>query len=65
VDPQYQYEPSIPAGQKGGTMFPIYRKVKQEDIDDLKLHRLKFRNGKAIVGEFSNIYHWSHREVNS
>ena len=65
VDPQYQYEPSIPAGQKGGTMFPIYRKVKQEDIDDLKLHRLKFRNGKAIVGEFSNIYHLSHREVNS
>src|SRR6187399_305090 len=33
VDPQYQYEPAIPAGQKGGTMFPIYRKVKQEDID--------------------------------
>lgn len=65
VDPKYQYEPAIPAGQKGGTMFPIYRKVKQEDIDNLKLSRLKFRNGKAILGEFSNVYHWSHREMNS
>lgn len=65
VDPQYQYEPATPAGQKGGTMFPIYRKVKQEDIDNLKLNRLKFRNGKAILGEFSNVYHWSHREINS
>ena len=65
VDPQYQYEPATPAGQKGGTMFPIYRKVKQEDIDNLKLNRLKFRNGKAILGEFSNVYHWSNREINS
>lgn len=60
VDPQYQYDPAIPAGQKGGTMHPMYRKVLQQDIDDLKLHRLDFENGKAILGEFTNVWHESH-----
>jgi hypothetical protein len=60
VDPQYQYDPAIPAGQKGGTMHPMYRKVLQEDIDDLKLHRLDFENGKAIIGEFTNVWHDDH-----
>ena len=60
VDPQYQYDPSVPAGQKGGTMHPMYRKVKQEDIDGIRLQRLDFYQGKAKVGEFTNIYHWNH-----
>ncbi|RYZ25684.1 MAG: hypothetical protein EOO10_17640, partial [Chitinophagaceae bacterium] len=60
VDAEYQYDPTIPAGQKGGTMHPMYRKVKQQDIEHLKLHRLHFENGRAIVGEFTNIYHWNH-----
>jgi hypothetical protein len=60
VDAQYQYDPSKPAGVTGGTMHPMYRKVKQKDIDDLNLHRLRFRNGKAIVGEFTNVYHSNH-----
>lgn len=60
VDPQYQYDPTIPAGNKGGTMHPMYRKVKAKDIEDLKLHKLRFRDGKAIVGAFTNVYHWSH-----
>ena len=47
VDPQYQYEPDKPAGTKGGTMHPMYRKVFQEDIEKLKLNRLEFENGKA------------------
>ncbi len=63
VDPQYQYDPSIPAGQKGGTMHPIYRRVRNTDIDNLRLHRLKFRDGRAILGEFTNVYHQSHREI--
>ncbi|MEJ0105336.1 MAG: peptidase M10 [Bacteroidota bacterium] len=46
VDPQYQYDPSKPAGVTGGTMYPIYRKVRQSDIDDLKIHRLKFETAK-------------------
>ena len=60
VDPPFQYEPSAPAGQKGGTMHPMYRKVLPEDILKLKLHRLRFRNQKAILGEFSNVYHLPH-----
>ena len=63
VDPQYQYEPDKPAGTKGGTLHPIYRKVRQEDIDNLHLHRLDFENGKAILGEFSNCWHPNHAEV--
>jgi hypothetical protein len=62
VDPPYQYDPSVPAGQKGGTLHPMYRKVKQEDIDNIKLHKLLFQGGRAIVGEFTNVYHWSHSD---
>jgi hypothetical protein len=61
VDPQFQYDPSRPAGTQGGTMHPRFRKVFQQDIEQLKLHRLAFQNRKAIIGEFTNIYHWSHR----
>ncbi len=64
VDPPFQYDPSKPAGTPGGTMHPIYRKVKQEDIDNLQLHRLLFNNGKAIVGEFTNIWHPDHSLTN-
>lgn len=60
VDPQYQYEPSKPAGVKGGTMHPIYRKVFQTDIENLKLHKLSFKNERDIVGGFTNVYHPDH-----
>jgi hypothetical protein len=63
VDPQFQYDPSKPAGVTGGTMYPIYRKVRQPDIDDLKIQRLKFENSKAIIGEFTNVYHSNHAEI--
>src|SRR5437868_4276147 len=62
VDPEFQYDPSIPAGMKGGTMHPMFRKVKQKDIEELKLHKFRFMNNKAIIGEFTNIYHWNHEE---
>jgi len=63
VDPQYQYEPEKPAGERGGTMHPIYRKVLQEDIEKLNLQRLDFENGKAILGEFSSIWHPNHSDI--
>jgi len=63
VDPPYQYDPSIPAGHKGGTMHPQFRKVKLKDIEDLKLLGLGFNDNKAIIGEFTNVYHWNHEEV--
>jgi hypothetical protein len=62
VDPAYQYDPSVPAGQKGGTLHPMYRKVKQEDIDNIKLHKISFENSRVIVGAFTNVFHWNHSE---
>ena len=62
VDPQYQYDPSVRAGLKGGTMHPMHRKVKQQDISNIQLHRLSFENGSAVVGAFTNVYHWDHRQ---
>jgi hypothetical protein len=63
VDPPFQYDPSKPAGVTGGTMYPIHRKVKQEDIDNLKIHKLAFENRQAIIGAFTNVYHWNHGEM--
>jgi hypothetical protein len=61
VDPQFQYDPARPPGAGGGTMHPAHRRVLPADIDDLHLERLRFQNNKAILGEFTNIYHWSHQ----
>jgi len=63
VDPQFQYDPSKPAGVTGGTMHPMNRKVKLEDIEALKLHRLDFHHGKAVLGEFTNVWHEDHAKV--
>lgn len=61
VDPVYQYDPNVPAGQNGGTLNPIHRRVLPGDIDDLGLPRLDFNErGLAIVGGFSSLYHEKH-----
>ena len=60
VDPPYQYDPSKPAGVTGGTMHPRFRRVRDEDVQSLRLHKLRFTNGRAIAGAFSSIYHWKH-----
>ncbi len=60
VDPQYQYDPYVPAGQKGGTLHPMHRKVQSADVAALKLHKLHFRSRRAIVGDFTNVYHENH-----
>jgi hypothetical protein len=60
VDAPYQYNPGAIAGDNtnGGTMNPFSRKVLQQDIDDLKLHKLSFnKDGLAVVGEFSSLWH--------
>lgn len=58
VDPEFQYDPAIPAGLTGGTMNPFTRKVTQLDIDDLRLNRLDFnKNGFAVLGGFSSVWH--------
>jgi hypothetical protein len=60
VDPQYQYESDKPAGTKGGTMHPMFRKVQEADIANLRLHKINFTNGKGVIGEFTNIWHPDH-----
>jgi hypothetical protein len=50
VDAPYQYDPAASAGQVGGTMHPMYRRVTQEDIDKINLHKLIFRGSRAVVG---------------
>jgi hypothetical protein len=63
VDPGFQYEPDKVPGTKGGTMHPMHRRVLLQDIEDLKLHHLDFNNGKAIIGEFTSIWHPDHAEI--
>ena len=61
VDPVFQYYPDVPAGADGGTLNPFTRKVLQNDIDNLKLHRLNFSTaGFAIVGGFTSVWHDKH-----
>lgn len=63
VDPHFQYDPSAAAGAVGGTINPTHRKVLQKDIDDLRLHTLSFnKNGIAILGDFSSIWHHKHQK---
>lgn len=65
VDAIYQYNPAAIAGDNtnGGTLHPQYRKVRMQDILDLQLHRLEFRDQKSIVGEFSSVWHPDHKDL--
>jgi hypothetical protein len=63
VDAPYQYDPSKPEGVTGGTMHPMYRKVFAQDIALLKLQRLRFNKRKAIAGEFTNVFHFNHKDA--
>jgi hypothetical protein len=61
VDPHFQYYPEVAPGENGGTLNPFTRKVLQQDVDDLKLHKLSFnKNGFAVLGGFSSIWHNKH-----
>ncbi len=60
VDRRFQYEPDKPAGTKGGTLHPKFRKVLVADIEALHLPKLKFKDRQAIVGDFTNIWHPVH-----
>jgi len=60
VDAAHQYNPHAMAGDNfnGGTINPLHRKVQQQDIDHLQLHKLHFTsNGLAVVGGFSSQWH--------
>lgn len=58
VDPPYQYDPQAAPHGPGGTMSPYCRRVLQKDIEDLRLHKLKFnKNGLAVIGDFTSVWH--------
>lgn len=65
VDPAYQYNPEARPGDSsnGGTMHPKFRKVRAEDIAQLKLHKLDFENGQSRIGEFTSVWHPNHAEL--
>ena len=62
VDSIYQYNPAGQAGDSsnGGTMHPKYRKVKEKDILQLAIHKLPFKNNRAILGDFTSVWHPNH-----
>jgi hypothetical protein len=63
VDPPYQYDPGAAPGAPGGTMHPMHRRVRPEDIGKLRLERLRFLQGTAVLGAFTNIYHPDHASL--
>lgn len=60
VDAPYQYDPSKPAGVTGGTMHPMYRKVLQEDIENLRIPQIRFAHNTGVLGAFSSVWHDAH-----
>ncbi len=62
VNREFQYDPAVPAGDKGGTLYPIHRRVKQEDIDDLGLKKIVLAKEK-VIGKFSSVYHHAHKAL--
>ena len=57
VDPQFQYDPSVPAGQNGGTLHPMHRKVTKEDVAMLQISNL---NNQSVIGALTNVWHDDH-----
>ena len=63
VDPAYQYDSNAIPGAPGGTMHPMHRRVLTSDIALLRLEKLRYRQGKAILGEFTSVYHPDHASI--
>jgi hypothetical protein len=60
VDAQFQYDSTVGAGEKGGTMHPMHRRVLQQDIDNLRLAEFNLSNPNCILGGYSAVYHQPH-----
>lgn len=59
-DPHFQYDAQAPPGTTGGTLDPSHRRVSEAEIQALKLNKLFFEHGRAVIGDFSSIYHQKH-----
>ncbi|MEO6584296.1 MAG: peptidase M10 [Ferruginibacter sp.] len=60
TDPPFQYDPAALPLQPGGTMNPFHRGVMLTDIEDLHLPSLSFAKAKAVLGDFSSVWHEAH-----
>ena len=65
VKNKFQYNEAAISGDntQGGTMHPKYRKVRQEDIENLRIPKLSFEGNSAIIGAFTNVWHPNHRTI--
>ncbi len=61
VDPEFQYNPQAQPATNGGTLNPFLRAVLQADVDLLKIAQLSYKNNKAVIGDFSSIWHEAHQ----
>lgn len=59
VDAHLQYDMNAIAGQAGGTLHPMHRRVLQQDVDQLYLENLIRRN-ENVLGKFSSVFHLPH-----
>jgi len=57
VDPEFQYDTSVPAGQNGGTMHPMHRRVTKEEVAMLQIGKLQ---NDFVIGALSNVWHDDH-----
>jgi hypothetical protein len=62
-DPHLQYIEAARPGEHGGFLDPKHRKVLHSDIIALNLHKLHYdERGKAVLGDFTSLYHEKHEE---
>ncbi len=55
VDPEFQWDPSAAPGAYGGTMKPIYRRVRTEEVEDV-LRPFDLTQQRVVhVGKISNL----------
>lgn len=60
VDPEYQYDPSAPPGQPGGTLHPQFRRVWKDEVAMLQVNEHYTIDNGWVIGDFSNIWHEPH-----
>jgi hypothetical protein len=59
VDSEFQYNPGAAAGDntQGGTMHPCHRRVKPEDLSQIRIGESDMEKGKWLIGDFSSVWH--------
>ncbi len=56
VDAEYQWNPQARAGEFGGTMKPVHRRVSADEVREV-LNRAVWNGSNFIIGEISNTFY--------